>query len=155
MNKKILLIIASFIAFSVLFGIFLILSALKPTSPVQNLIPTPTPVSQSSTFEKTVVRGINVNVFLSPTPSLDPAGLPLVVETDTYRIIYHPEDESFAITILASPFVTIQKQAEQQLLSLLGVSQQQACLLQVTISSPSKINPDYTGKIVGLSFCGQ
>ena len=74
-------------------------------------------------------------------------------ETENYKIIYFPKGEQFLISILGTPFEEAKKEAEQQFLQSLGISESEACELNVSVSTPRFANEAESGKNYKLSFC--
>jgi len=70
-----------------------------------------------------------------------------------YSILYTESDQSFNITLLAEPLDTVRKNAEAELLQILGVTLYQACTLVYEVSTPRFVNQFYAGKNLGFSFC--
>lgn len=77
----------------------------------------------------------------------------LFLENENYKIVYLPNFTQYNISILSSPFNYYREQAEKEFLSLFGINQQQACSLNVVITTPRFANPEESGKEYMLSFC--
>jgi len=77
----------------------------------------------------------------------------LVAETDTYNITYYVPDSSFNILIAATPFDAVRTQAEAAFLAALGISQADACKLNVKVGTTVDVDPAHAGENLGLSFC--
>jgi hypothetical protein len=71
----------------------------------------------------------------------------------SYSTFYVDLDQSFNITILQEPIGDVRKQAEQDLMSRLGINQDQACALRYWVGVPNFVNSIYSGKNLGFSFC--
>jgi hypothetical protein len=67
-------------------------------------------------------------------------------------ISYQPPDY-FLVTILGSPFEEYKRKAEEIFHKVLGISQADACRLNVTIGTPYFANPNESGKEYHLSYC--
>lgn len=78
----------------------------------------------------------------------------LIAETDTYNITYYTLDSSFNILITETPFATMRAQAEAAFLAALGISQVDACKLNVAVATPYSVDPTDAEQNLGLSFCG-
>lgn len=74
-------------------------------------------------------------------------------KTSGYEIIYNAEESAFGIYVLASPVASEEATAEQNLLSVLDISQQDACKLNVTWGVSPSVDPSRAGATYGLSFC--
>ncbi len=71
----------------------------------------------------------------------------------SYKLVYFFKDQSFLITLLSPPLGQARNLAENDLLKQLGISQQQACQLNVSVRVPGDVDGAYSGKELGLSFC--
>lgn len=76
-----------------------------------------------------------------------------IAKTADYNIFYIPADELFFISVTSYPFDEHRAVAQQELLKKLEITQEDACKLNVDITTPSYANPDKAGEIYGLSFC--
>ena len=108
--------------------------------------------------EKIEISGVKVTNFLEPiiSPSNSKEGLPSFVtinQTPDHHIFYIPADELFFISITSYPFDKHLPTAEKAMLQALAITEDEACNLNVDISTPSFANPDRAGEIYDLSFC--
>ena len=71
----------------------------------------------------------------------------------SFSTFYVDSDQSFTISLLAEPIGEVRKQAEQNLLQHLGISQSDACNLRYQVLVPYRVNSFYSGKNLGFSFC--
>lgn len=125
------------------------------TSPNPALLeppPTPAPLVIPPGNSLTI-DGVQVNNFYAASRSVDSEGTLELTNDVNFSVLYYPQDESFLITITNSPFENYRQQAESVLLTLLGVSETEACRLTVSIGTPAFANPDEAGKNYPLSFC--
>jgi hypothetical protein len=79
----------------------------------------------------------------------------VLVENDNYTIVYNRDDSGFIIAFLSmqnSSLQALRAAAEADFLSQLGVSESDACKLNVDESVTDKTSADY-GSAMGLSFC--
>lgn len=74
---------------------------------------------------------------------------------EKYQISYSKENgsDSFYITINAQPVLQVSQQAESEFVQKLGVSNEEACKLPVSISVPNNVDSRLSGYSFGLSFC--
>ena len=73
---------------------------------------------------------------------------------DDFSIAYAESDQSFAISISnAKDPIGARNKSEQELLSALGISKEQACELTVLLQVPYSVRADLSGTNYGLSFC--
>ncbi|BCX14440.1 MAG: hypothetical protein KatS3mg088_123 [Patescibacteria group bacterium] len=107
----------------------------------------------NTTSPKIKVSGIEVNNFYKKADIIKDDGYARFVKEKNYEIMYIPVDNSFLISITGSPFEEIRTNAEEDLLKKLGVDKTTACNLNVNITTPGHINPDFAGKVYKLSFC--
>ncbi|OGM09778.1 hypothetical protein A2W13_01190 [Candidatus Woesebacteria bacterium RBG_16_36_11] len=119
-------------------------------SPVSTTTPKPLNIPESP---KINVSGIEVNNFYKEAIIIGGDGYALFDKTDKFKIAYIPVDKSFLISILDNPFEDVKKEAEKAFLQKLGITQEEACLLNVNIATNIRINPSYAGKNYKLSFC--
>lgn len=156
MKTRITLIV--FVSLIILASITLVLltqsrfSTPPPTQPLP--IPTRIPVNIPIPTGKTIeVSGVPVNnPYISPV-QLSQMGDSLMVEQPGYSLVYLKPFGQFLISITASPFAENRQLAETAFLSRLGITQNQACQLKVTITTPLSINPNEAGQNYPLSFC--
>ncbi|MBU6323114.1 MAG: hypothetical protein KGI41_00060 [Patescibacteria group bacterium] len=73
--------------------------------------------------------------------------------TPPYLILYEADSGSFSIALLQEPIGQTRIDAEQYLMSMLGIPQDQLCRLKYSVSVPYWINSAFAGKNLGLSFC--
>ena len=80
----------------------------------------------------------------SPNPSplvINKQGDTILYEDNDFQIVWLAQTNSYAISILSSPFADTRTRAEQKFIELLGKSQPELCQLEVTISTPMFANP--------------
>ena len=109
----------------------------------------------STTFQIGTPQGsVTVDNFLNNPPqvSADQTAVTLV-ETSTYDIVYYTNGSSFNIGIIAPPVAQSIIDAQNELLKILGISQADACKLNVVVGAPASLDPNYAGKNLGLTFC--
>ena len=119
-------------------------------SPVSTATPKPLNIPESPRIQ---VSGIEVNNFYKEAIIIGGDGYALFDKTDKFKIAYIPVDKSFLISILDNPFEDVKKEAEKAFLQKLGITPEEACLLNVNIATNIRINPSYAGKNYKLSFC--
>lgn len=78
---------------------------------------------------------------------------PILFENARYKIVYFDDSGEFDIIILDSPFEEIKKEAEQMFLSVMHLSETEACNLHVFVVTPRFANPELVGQSFPLSFC--
>ncbi len=77
----------------------------------------------------------------------------LIADQPEYSIEYYKKDESFTITLLKTPVDKSRDLAEKQLLKALDIGIGDACKLKTEVLVPYSVDPDNSGKNLGLSFC--
>lgn len=75
------------------------------------------------------------------------------VQTGQYIIQYSQTSDSFLISIQSAPFDSNRKKAEEAFLESLDITKEDACKLDVSITTPQSVNPKEAGTIYRLSFC--
>lgn len=119
---------------------------------IQELFPQPSAVDVQKAKEnalKKVLRDEEGN----PLISKDKFRQHLLINKDSYQIVYQELGDIFIIFILGSPFEAFREKAEEEFLALIEASENIACQLKVEIKTPMRINPEQAGKIFPLSFC--
>ncbi len=77
----------------------------------------------------------------------------VVKRTPQYSIVYYTADQGFVISIEDVDVVSARSAVESNLISLLGISAEDACKLNVSLSVPRDVNTDLAGTNYRLSFC--
>lgn len=160
-RDKIILFTAIFIIF--LLAIIVLLRA-RSTGPGPASKPTPTVVvipslpdtltpRPSPSSETISIKGISMENFYKDAIHVNRAGDVLITNTARYQLVYQQEGERFLISVNESPYEQVQKEAEQALLSRLGISADDACWIGVFVSSPYYANPDEAGIVYNPTFC--
>jgi hypothetical protein len=80
-------------------------------------------------------------------------GTKVFEKNDYYQITYSPTDDTFDIIILSDRFSEGRTLAENALLSELEISKEEACQLNVRITTHPQLNPVEAENEYGLSFC--
>lgn len=78
---------------------------------------------------------------------------PTATDNPPYIIEYISATQYFNIALLQEPIGPVREEAQQYLMSHLGVSQGQMCQLDYMVSVPVRVNPQYAGINLGFSFC--
>ena len=97
--------------------------------------------------------------FFRSSQSIDSAGdlaltpAPDFYNTPDYDIAFYPKGAVFRVSINKEPVEANRRAAEKRLLEILGVSQDQACKLNVYVGISKDIDESYAGVNVGLTFC--
>jgi len=76
-----------------------------------------------------------------------------VTDNPPYIIEYISSTQYFNIALLQEPIGTAREEAQQYLMTRLGVAQNQMCQLNYMVSVPWRVNAQYTGRNLGFSFC--
>jgi len=165
--KKTIILIALLFLITVLSLVIALLPQKKQHSILPSVFPTPTPVTIQGggnftppkpiaipTGDTITISNITVNNFFQKGTQINTQGDTLILETPgEYRLLYTPSDNQFLINITGSPFDTLRSVAEQAFLDQLGITQNQACQLNVTVGTSIEANPDQAGTTYPLSFC--
>lgn len=113
---------------------------------------TPAPTSDKMLLPSTQGPPVEVNNFLAKPKERLSYGA-ILAETDWHKIIFFSEDEGFIITLKQKPLDRAQTLAESEFLKKLGISPDDACLLQAYITVPRDVDEAAAGANYPLSFC--
>ena len=168
MNKKIIVFIVICLGLGIIF-LLIINGFQKNNSKLSPLLPTPTLIIAPSYFDrmippnvtinpensKIIISSVEMNNFIKTARVINKEGDMQVSSTiaSGYSIIYLSQFSEFLISINKSPFDQYRLQAENKFLVSLGINQQQACKLNVIITTPRFVNPGQAGQNYSLSFC--
>lgn len=125
----------------------------KPAKP-SSIIPTPIPVAKSSD-RRITISGISVKDFRLTSQEVSPDGVYLIVQNEQYTISYLERFNKFYITILVFPFYQILDVAQADFLSRLGISKNDACRLNVAVTTIRTQNPWFAGHEYPMTICGK
>lgn len=139
------------VIFCIILGIF-ILNPNKENPPTTIIPQTPLPSSQTPQTPKISVKNIQMNNFYLSQLSNRYGDVSIIDNTD-YHITFIPQFHQFIINITNQPFKQYQTVAEQALLAKLEISPQEACMLNIEITTPRFANPDLAGQTFKPSFC--
>lgn len=122
--------------------------------------PSPTFSQQSASFsqitpkisQRIYISGVSVKNFYQ-LAEVDFSKTYELASNERYRITFVPQKNLFFVVIYSSPFSSVRKEAETELVNLLDVEEKDACLLSVQIVTSLKVNPEYAGEYHPLSFC--
>ena len=149
--KKIFFIITTLVFIVIIFLILSLLPELKGGS--QKISPTPAINNQQDTIQ---ISNTPIKNFYKDAAKIDKQGDVYIVNVpNKYQILYMERFNSFIISVTGSPFEDLRHESEQVLLEKTGMSQSQACSLNIQTTTPSFANPDFSGKPYPLSFCQQ
>jgi hypothetical protein len=124
-------------------------------------LPTP-PIGSSSstnptgsTFTIGTSEGtVTVNNFYKNAAFVSSDGQAVALtQNPQYTIVYNTSDSGFIISLLSEPLATARADAESGFLQELGISQGDACKLNVDEGVPIDVTSEYAGENLGLSFC--
>lgn len=107
-------------------------------------------VPEGDTIE---IADVEVNNFFEKVGIPESASYIIIEKNSDYKIAYLNNFNSFLISITNSPFESQRILAEEKFLDELGISETDACKLEVQVTTPRFANPDHAGIIYGLSFC--
>ena len=103
--------------------------------------------------EKLKVDNIETENFYKSAVNIAETGDATIIKRGNFEIVFVPEYSQFIISVLATPFGIHRSLAEQEFINNLGISQEEACRLNVTVGTPYFANPEVAGIAYGLSFC--
>jgi hypothetical protein len=105
--------------------------------------------------EKIEISNLEVNNFYNTSLTTDDEGNQLITDKGKYAIFFIPKYNQFTISILDPSFEEVKKEAEEELVKILGADKKDLCFLNVSIGTPGFINPEEAGKMHKLSWCTQ
>lgn len=70
-----------------------------------------------------------------------------------YSIGYNENQKIFSITLYKDSLLENRQKAGQDIMTLLGINQDETCKLDVQVYIPDSVNVDYANKNLKLSFC--
>ena len=144
-NKKFLILLAAATAF--ILSVLLIKRLPKQIPKVQPI--------QSTAEEKIEISGVKTANFLKNRSENNTSSYTTLAKTKDYHLFFILKEELFIVSITSYPFDSFRSIAEQEFLKKLGISQEEACKLNVDITTPMSANPDKAGKNYELSWCEQ
>jgi hypothetical protein len=80
-------------------------------------------------------------------------GNTLLQETSNYALEYFADGQSFNITLLGTNLRQARLDAEQELRARFGLTEEQACLLEVHVGTTVSVSEEFSARELGLSFC--
>lgn len=157
--RKILFATIAGVVILIIITLFAIFSSFRtpPETTTPQITPFPTatkaPVPQGDKIE---ISNIDVTNFYPDAERIDNSrNVYIVDDRERYQIMYKEQFNQFFIGILSSPFEELRLEAEQALIQELDITEEDACFLNVVITTPAFANEDYAGKSYDLSFCEQ
>lgn len=93
------------------------------------------------------------NIQKNPVQKIAFDGSVVFGKTNDYEMSYYPPDQGFIITLQNSDLTTARTEAEKDFIDALGISDEQGCLLKVTLNVPFDVSQKASGRNYGLSFC--
>jgi hypothetical protein len=164
-KRKTLIVVAVivFVVFLIIGNLFIPKDMPEPTptpfsarkAPANSYFSTDEETAEEFTFSEDTITagGGKVINFYKDNPSISPKGDVHINENPNFDIFYFKIDDTFLITITASPFEDKRNEAEQSFLEKMEIDEEAACKLRVVITTPEFVNPDEATKNYPLSFC--
>lgn len=131
-------------------------SGSQPASSIPTITTTPIPTVipfDKPTAPTLQVNGVSVRNFYNTSNAMNANGDVSFEKNNQFELVYLAPFEEFIIDVRGSPFATTRMQAEQAFLKKLGITQEDACKLNVSLGTPAYINPQEAGRRYELSFC--
>jgi len=158
MNKKEVIFITIFVLVLVVLVVYVIV-LLKPEESVYPDV-TEVEINRITEYDKLLYPSeqgsVEINNFTKQAVELTPERIALLLE-GSQGIVYSPNDWTFYITINPTTIEEMQilrTEVENKLLSILGVTQQDACKLRVVIRTlPAPYVTEVDSQTFGLSYC--
>lgn len=142
MKFRVILFIAATIVILVPLTIFII-------SITRRNLPRPPRTAPTPAAQKIDIVGIKTNNFLQNPVAKTPQGDALITRTDIYQITYLKKFNEFIISIKTTTAAD-RVSAENAFLEKLGIKQEEACMLKVSVNTPYVAGQEASK---GLSFC--
>jgi hypothetical protein len=164
MNKKAYILIAFVVASLIFVIVFIIINNSKnqQSATSNNSAPAPgnyysLPISELQKEDKLEIptnKGtVNINnVYKNPVEQLSQNGVSFTQNSDYYMSFY-PKNNGFLITLLNPDLEKARSEAENDFINKLGITKDQACSLNVSITIPNSVSTKYSGGIYNFSFC--
>jgi len=159
MNKKIYIILGILFLLLVVTFVFLFLrknptnstSSTNNTSNTANLFPSSTP---GKVIAKTKKESFELNDPAKIVEKVIDQKDMVIKEEPRYQILYFNYGKpSFLISIADPDIKNARIEAENDFLKTFGITKEQACGLDVSLTVPASINSNASGQDYGLSFC--
>ncbi len=115
--------------------------------------PTPFPTPSFPQTPEITISGVEVKNFYQNAEEYSKQGDVQFSSIPQYNLVYLSKFNEFLISILSSPFEETRVLAEKDFIEKLGITEQEASKLTVTVTTSKAINPDFAGKKYRLSFC--
>ncbi len=97
---------------------------------------------------------VEVKNFYNPSSTVGEDGTIIIKQTPDYWFAYNPQDSSFWVAVSGTPFAVVRQAAEADFIVTLGVSQADACKLNVSVGVPYSAGNPLNGQSFPLGFCG-
>lgn len=134
------------------------------TKPANGQTSAPAPAGERVSIINRDGATVSVKAFLpdanaTSTRSVDATGPSPVIplywpeEKGLFSIVYNSNNNFFGVTLLEEPIGEARLQAEAYLIRLLDIPAPDACRLNYTVGVSASLNPIYSGKNLGFSFC--
>ena len=101
----------------------------------------------------TEIGPVEVNDFYSTAVGETGTNGVILAQTDKYIISFYPSRHEFIISLTSPLLATARTEAELKFLEITGVTEKEACALDVYITTQIGISRAYAGKEFGFSFC--
>lgn len=171
-NKPVAIVLA-LVLIAVVFALLIYGSYLRKTAPSYNqpssktgggpgITPPPvtpgstsTPPSNGQQLSVKTKRGdfIAVHNFYPEAKKVLKDQTAVIKSTDLYGLLYFAKTQAFLITLSDQDVMNARAQAEADFLTILQISKDQACALDVSLAVPYHVSDILFGKDYHLSFC--
>jgi len=166
--KKIILVGVVFVSVSILLAIFLFTrekEIIEDPLPTPNVNPMTSPSENDPSTSSLVAsrsgsNEINVRNFLSDAgvEKYDEFTQLIARENSVegipwYEIFYFEKDRAITVSLQTTPLSIARALAEKELISRLGVFENQLCNLDIRVTVPVSVDSQMSGRDLGLSMC--
>ena len=115
-------------------------------------VPNPIPAGEVLYIKALTGESVPVRDFTKNPIATTETGV-VIVDSSDYILMHYVPDQSFLITIINEDVEYARQKAESDLLSILGISKAQACILRVSLTIPRAVSETLSGQDYHLSFC--
>lgn len=121
-------------------------------SPSITLIPSypPTPIPQAGDI---MIDGIAVNNFRENPIQILENGDIVISENQNFQIIFNDPNQKFTLRLLGTDFEDSRQNAENALVTILGLDEDNICRLYIEEEVPINVNNEQRGKLYPFSSC--
>ena len=119
---------------------------------IEDVPRTPAPNGEPFTI-KTLEADLQVKNFFPQSQPIRGYDGVILKKTPGYEIRYFTKEQSLLISVLQTPVLEVKQQAEKELPSLLGLSEEDICKLKIEVTTIISVDEELAGQELGVGFC--